>query len=118
MNFKIKQRDGPARIGELSINNKKCVFACGGGVVLKKENMKVIAGNSHVVYLMISLAEALNRLSGSDGRPLIKDDREENISRLLKERNDIYSKYADITINNDKISPEDAAREITNQLYK
>ena len=52
--------------------NNKCVFACGGGVILRGENMKLIRKNSTVFYLEISPREALNRLKGTSDRPLLQ----------------------------------------------
>jgi len=55
------------------INNTYCVFACGGGAILRRENISLIKKNSTVVYLMVSTREAIDRLSGSTGRPLIPE---------------------------------------------
>ncbi|MCD4670398.1 MAG: shikimate kinase [Actinomycetia bacterium] len=93
--------------------NKACVFACGGGVVLRGENMKIISKNSYVVYLMVSPLEAVKRLFRSMDRPLLPDKkRNERIHELIDAREKLYSGYADIIINNEKISPEDTIERI------
>jgi shikimate kinase len=106
-------RDIESKVIKKIINNKKCVFACGGGVILRKENMSIIKKNSMVVYLKISAEEAVNRLSGSTERPLISGSNSENrIRELLDKRSAIYSEFADIVINNQERSPESTCREI------
>ena len=99
------------------INNKKCVFACGGGVILRSENMRLITRRSNVVYLMISPSEVVNRLSGSVERPLLPDEnREKTVSDLFKKRSKLYSRYAGITVKNDGISPGSAVDNIIKEL--
>jgi len=106
-------RNVESKILEKVVSNKDCVFACGGGVVLREENMKIISKNSYVVYLMISPPEAIKRLSGSTNRPLLPDkNRDERIHELINTRSKLYSRYADIIINNEEISPEDTVNKI------
>lgn len=93
--------------------NKQCIFACGGGAVIKKENMKVIRGNSLVIYLGISPAIAVKRLKNVKNRPLIEvDSREETIREMIAKREKLYRKYAHIIIDNDNITPEKASEKI------
>lgn len=93
--------------------NNKCVFACGGGVILRGENMKLIRRNSTVFYLEISPREALNRLEGTSDRPLLQiPDKLKNATALLKSRNSLYKKYSDIIIQNEGSSAESAVDEI------
>lgn len=88
-------------------SNNRCVFACGGGVILRGENMKVIRENSKVVYLEISPREAHNRLIKTSDRPLLgPDNRSSKIMELLEDRSSLYKKYSDIIINNEENSCE------------
>jgi len=97
--------------------NKRCVFACGGGIILRKENMRLITLNCDVVFLMISRGEAIKRLSVSTGRPLIpKMDRDKEILGIFKRRANLYKQYAEIIINNDNIASEKAVDLITERL--
>ena len=98
-------------------NNKNCIFACGGGAVLKGENMSIIGKKCHIIYLMISPREAAKRLKYSIDRPLLPDkDKEKEISGLLGNRLVLYEKYAEITIDNNSLSSEEAADHIINKL--
>lgn len=93
--------------------NNKCVFACGGGVILRGENMSMIRRNSKVVYLEISSREALNRLMKTFDRPLLKsDDRSKKITGLMEKRSSLYKKYSDIIIQNEGNSAECTADDI------
>jgi shikimate kinase len=112
-------RDIESKVIRKIINNKYCVFACGGGAILKRENMNIIKKNSMVVYLKISTGEAIDRLSDSTDRPLIPEmNREYRIRELLDKRSAIYSDYADIVINNQGRTPESTCREIIKNYKK
>ncbi len=93
--------------------NNRCIFACGGGVILRGENMKLIRRNSMVFYLEISPHEALNRLEDTSDRPLLQiPDKLKNTTTLLESRNPMYKKYSDIIIQNEGSSAESAVDEI------
>lgn len=81
-------------------SNKNCIFACGGGVVERVENMSIIKSSSTIVYLYISAREAYERLKFTKDRPLLEGkDRKEIIERLIKKRDVLYNKYADLKVN-------------------
>jgi shikimate kinase len=93
--------------------NKNCVFACGGGVIERKENVKVIKENSFVVYLSISPAVAIKRLKDVTDRPLIEvQNREKTIKEMIIKRDSLYRESAHLIINNDNIGPDKASEEI------
>ncbi len=106
-------REIESRIIKKVYFNKRCVFACGGGVILRGENMKMIRRNSNVVYLEISPREALNRLEDSSDRPLLKSpDKLKKVTELLNIRRSMYEKYSDIIIQNEGSSPEGTVDDI------
>lgn len=98
--------------------NFSCVFACGGGVVLKKINMDIIKKNSTVIYLKVSPEVAYERLKESTGRPLLSSgkDMRETIKEIISKRENLYSGYADIIIDTDNQAPELVAAEILSSL--
>ncbi len=97
--------------------NKNCVFACGGGVVKRKENMCIIRRNSVVVYLKISGQNAFERLKDVRDRPLVDvKNKKETIEKMIKERDILYKKYAHITIDNDNNDPEQISDQILARL--
>lgn len=100
-------------------NNKNCIFACGGGTFINKENIKIIRNNSFVVYLSLSLEEAYERLKDSNDRPLLKvkdEGLKQKIAQIMQQRQDIYDNNCDLKINVDEKSPNSLKEEILNYL--
>jgi len=100
-------------------NNKNCIFACGGGVFINKENVNMIRNNSFVVYLSLSLEKAYERLKDSNDRPLLKvkdEGLKQKIAQIMKQRQDIYDNNCDLKINVDEKSPDSIKEEILNYL--
>ena len=120
----IFRRDGEKYFRELETKvikkiykNKKCVFACGGGAVKRKENMHIVKNNSIVIYLNITAQNALDRLKDDKNRPLIDvENKKEVIEKMIGKRDTLYRKYADIVINNYKNNPEQTSNEIITRL--
>ncbi|MBC7333488.1 MAG: shikimate kinase [Actinobacteria bacterium] len=106
-------RNLEARIVKKIYNNQNCVFACGGGVIKRKENINVIKKNSFVVYLYVSPPVAYKRLEKEETRPLLRvDDRKKAIETILKERERLYKSCADLIVDTDNKEPEQIADEI------
>ena len=97
--------------------NKNCVFACGGGIVKRKKNMDMIKSRSVNVYLSISVQDAIKRLKNVNDRPLIDvKKRDETIEKMIKKREVLYRKYADLIIDNSQKRPGQAVSEIITGL--
>lgn len=90
----------------------KQIISTGGGIVLKEENLKYLKQNGVVFYLKTSVNTLLTRLEGDTTRPLLKtDDVKKKLENMLENREKLYEK-ADVTVETDKLSPEETAREI------
>jgi shikimate kinase len=99
--------------------NKNCVFACGGGAVLRNENIEIIKKNSTVVFLYVSPGIAFERLKNENNRPLLKTPNKLNvIISLIEKRDDLYRNACDFTVDTDVKSPKEAADEILMRLKK
>jgi shikimate kinase len=99
--------------------NKNCVFACGGGVVVRRENIEVIKKNSTVIFLHVSPAAAFERLKNEDGRPLLKvQNRLSVITELMEKRDSLYRSASDFTLDTDFKNPQEVAEEILQRLEK
>jgi len=84
------------------------VIACGGGVVLREDNVNTLRKNSIVVYLRISVDEAYKRLKDCSDRPLLSiDDKLIAISKLLRIREPLYLRAADKVVDVDGKTPEE-----------
>jgi shikimate kinase len=101
--------------------NENCVFACGGGIVEREENMDFIKQNSLIIYLYTSPKQAFERLKNAKDRPLLgnssdPDSRKEIINNLISKRDILYKNNSNLNINTDNKNPESITEEIVNKL--
>jgi len=69
------------------------VIACGGGVVLREENLAALGANGVLVCLLARPEVILERTGRSNKRPLLEtQDREKKIRELLAARAPLYAK--------------------------
>ena len=85
------------------------VIATGGGIVLGAENMARLRRRGMVVSLRASPAAILARVGTGAGRPLLGDDLEARVRRLLDERGALYED-ADLVVDTSDLSPDAIAR--------
>ena len=84
---------------ELLEDTERKVISLDAGVPLQEQNQKLLKELGTVVYIKGSFETLKERLEGSGKDPLLDgDDRDEKIRRLLKQRDPVYSKYADIQV--------------------
>ncbi len=111
-------RTSESRIIKKIYNNKKCVFACGGGVFKKEDNIKEIRQNSFVVYLFMTVEEAYERLKYVKNRPLliVEGDLKTRIAQIMNERKEVYENNCDLKIKVEGKSPDRIKEEIISYL--
>jgi shikimate kinase / 3-dehydroquinate synthase len=85
-----------------------CVIATGGGVVLSPENMDRLRRSGLIVALHADPQAILARAGGGGDRPLLGEDPEGNVRRLLEERAPLY-RAADLLIETSSLSVEAVA---------
>ena len=96
---------------EISAFDKQ-IISTGGGIVLKEKNLEYLKQNGVVFYLKTSVNTLLKRLEGDNTRPLLKtDDVKKKLENMLEIRGKLYEKV-DVTIETDKLTPEETAKEI------
>lgn len=76
------------------------VICTGGGVIKKEINIKNLKKNSTIVFIDRPLEYIISDVE-IDSRPLLKDNKEK-IYKLFQERYELYKKYCDIHILNNK----------------
>ena len=97
-------------------SKKNAVIACGGGIVMDEENIKIMKKTGVLIYLSASREKILKRISGSAHRPLLNvPEPEKEISSLMKQREKFYAK-ADIIINTSELSVKEVAEKILKEL--
>lgn len=101
---------------ELQKRNKLLV-SCGGGIVLRDENMKHMKSNGRIVLLTARPETILERVKDSNVRPILNNNMNiEFISDLMDKRKDRYEKAADIIVSTDGKEVDEIADEIITKL--
>ena len=78
------------------------VISCGGGIVLREENIDKLKKQGKVVLLTASAEVILERVKENGERPLLKGNKNiEWICKMMEERADKYAEVADVTVNTD-----------------
>lgn len=92
---------------------KKFVVACGGGIVLDKDNIKLMKKTGILICLCANCEEILKRVSSSNHRPILNVAKpRERIELLLKMRAPYYMQ-ADKTIDTSRLSVKQVAAKIS-----
>ncbi len=94
------------------------VIACGGGVVLRPSNVRLLRAGAVVVYLDVSPEKVMQRLGPpSDVRPLLNgDDREARVLKLMEQRMPAYRTAAELVVDTSELSPQAVVAEIERLL--
>jgi shikimate kinase len=88
------------------------VVACGGGIVLRDENRRLLKQLGTTVYLEVTAGEALARIGDVEGRPLLAEGGPQVAATLLRARAALYRASADVIVNTVGRGPEDVAASV------
>lgn len=89
------------------------VVSCGGGAILRKENVELMKKSGTIVFLTAEPETILERVKDDDNRPLLKGNKNiEYIKELLEKRYPQYEIAADLVIKTDKKEVKDICKEI------
>ena len=96
------------------------VLATGGGSLLQQANREKLKEMSCLVYLQTSPSLLKERIWNRPSLPsyLSSDHPNEAFDCIYKERSPIYEKWADITIDMDRLTPEQALSTLVDLLEK
>jgi shikimate kinase len=95
------------------ICHKNIVLATGGGVILSKNNCKLLSDNGHVIYLKSNCEDLVARMTGDQSRPLLQEgDLKETLESLFKLRDPMYSSISDYIIE----TSDKRAKEISSEI--
>ena len=84
-----------------SIGNSE-IIACGGGIIINKNNRKFLNENGFTIYLKTSLPILVKRLNGLNSRPLLKNkDLQITLNGIYHKRRKLYEDTADLIIEAD-----------------
>lgn len=89
------------------------VVSCGGGIVLREENIRLMQEMGKTVLLTASPETILSRVKRDNSRPNLKGRKTvEGIRELMDQRKDYYRRAAQITVSTDKKTPEEIAQQV------
>ena len=110
-------RDREEQVVEEMTQWDNIVLATGGGVVLRPNNRRVLAGRGFVIYLYATVDEQVRRTRRDRKRPLLQnDDPEGTLRELFKIRDPLYREIADHVIQTDECSPRTVAQRLVREL--
>lgn len=96
---------------------KPAVISCGGGAVLRKENVEMMRKAGTIVLLTARPETVLKRVWGDNSRPNLKGRMTiEGIQELMDRRRSVYEEAAELVIETDGKKPEEIAGEILGRL--
>lgn len=103
------------------LNFKQAVLSLGGGAVLHHEELEKLKKRSFTVWLKASLSEILNRMKvdhkTTEQRPSLTNlSLEEELEKILKEREPLYHRFSDISIDTDNKNLEMIVEEIIREF--
>jgi shikimate kinase len=94
---------------------KGIIISCGGGAVLRPENVKVMKQQGKIILLTATPETILERVKNNTHRPILNGNMNvEFIQALMDKRADKYKMAADITIRTD----HKTVKEICNELIE
>ncbi len=105
-------------IGHVLGRPAPCVLSCGGGAVLHPGTRALAGPDSDVVYLAVGEEEALRRVGGGAGRPVLAGDPAGTWRRILAEREGLYREVADLVLDTTGLTAAEAAWRIVGDAHR
>ena len=82
--------------------NKKSIVSCGGGVVVRPQNVENMKKSGKIVFLTATPETILERVKNGKDRPLLNGHMNvEYISELMEKRRQMYEDAADVKVSTD-----------------
>ena len=107
------------------------LISLGGGTLMSEECRELVKQNAKCIYLRAKVETLAENLRADDvaGRPMLAgvnpdapadapDSLKSRIASMMAERGPIYEKAADIILDIDGLSYEDAARQVLNSFFQ
>ena len=102
----------------IASKNRPIVVACGGGIVLRKQNIEIMKKSGRVVWLNASPLTIYEHVRYSKKRPLLNGHMNpEYIKSLMDKRQRFYEEAADYVIVTDGMEVIDIARKVKSDLF-
>jgi len=93
------------------------IVSCGGGAVLKKENVALMKNSGIIVLLTATPETILSRIKNDKNRPLLNGNMTiEHISEMMNKRKVMYENAKDFEISTESKTEDEIAKEIVNRI--
>ena len=92
------------------------VVSVAGGAVLDPDNRRRVRGAGLVVWLRADVRTLARRVGDGRGRPLLGDDPAAALARLYAQRRPIYEDLADVVVDVDRVTPDQAVDRIVRAM--
>lgn len=102
-------------VGRLRLS--RTVIATGGSVVYRSRTMEHLAGLGPVAYLDVPMDVILERIARNPDRGLAIDPGQ-TLEELFREREELYRRYASISVSTFGVSPGESARRVLEELAR
>lgn len=98
-------------------DSAQAIISCGGGLVVKEENVVNLKKSSRIVLLTATPETTLERVKDSTERPILNGHMNvEYIAELMEKRREKYQNAADITIATDHKEVDEICAELIQKL--
>lgn len=109
-------REVEAEVIAQALVERSGVLSLGGGAVLSEDTRRALDGY-HVFFIDADKKILLSRLQRStNDRPLMRENVEENLERLSKEREHLYREVATDIVSSEFYAPQSVARKVLSML--
>jgi len=100
----------------LKINIENHVIATGGSAAYSGKAMTHLRDISKIIFLEVRIDEIKKRIHNFETRGIAKS-KNQTFKELFDERQALYMKYADITVDCNKLDQEELAEQIAQSIY-
>ena len=106
-------------LGDIVASSASSVIATGGGVVMTKENRKILQSSGQVIYLSVSKEQLYERMRRDKSRPLLQvENREQVIDALIELRDPLVREIAAVVFAAEAGSAHRVAKVLLEELSK
>jgi shikimate kinase len=100
-------------------SDNQTIIITGGGVVLRRENVKILTSRAIIVWLDADEETLFARAAREKNRPLLRTrNRRKAFSEILAARRPLYAKLADIRVDTSALTAEESAVAILAKLRR
>lgn len=95
-------RDLESQLISEIVKKEKAIISCGGGVMLRNENIEIMKKNGRIVYLKASPETIYERVKDNKERPILNGNMNvASIRSLMEKRCETYEREADVRVETD-----------------